>query len=74
MVIQPVFLKILFLQSSHKKRRRSDFIPYRDSVLTWLLKENLGKEWNFSIVFRVSVVYKKATIISVQQVATQRQP
>lgn len=28
------------MQSS--KRRRSDFIPYRDSVLTWLLKENLG--------------------------------
>uniref|UniRef100_A0AAY4AN04 Kinesin motor domain-containing protein n=1 Tax=Denticeps clupeoides TaxID=299321 RepID=A0AAY4AN04_9TELE len=24
------------------KRKRSDFIPYRDSVLTWLLKENLG--------------------------------
>ncbi|XP_010789363.1 kinesin-like protein KIF1C, partial [Notothenia coriiceps] len=25
------------------KKRRSDFIPYRDSVLTWLLKENLGQ-------------------------------
>uniref|UniRef100_A0A673LL64 Kinesin-like protein n=1 Tax=Sinocyclocheilus rhinocerous TaxID=307959 RepID=A0A673LL64_9TELE len=24
------------------KKRRSDFIPYRDSVLTWLLRENLG--------------------------------
>lgn len=32
----------LLFQSSQKKRRRSDFVPYRDSVLTWLLKENLG--------------------------------
>jgi len=31
----------VYLQS-HKKKRRTDFIPYRDSVLTWLLRENLG--------------------------------
>lgn len=24
------------------KRKKSEFIPYRDSVLTWILKENLG--------------------------------
>lgn len=31
-----------FQQSSHKKKK-TEFIPYRDSVLTWLLKENLGE-------------------------------
>uniref|UniRef100_A0AAY4AIT2 Kinesin motor domain-containing protein n=1 Tax=Denticeps clupeoides TaxID=299321 RepID=A0AAY4AIT2_9TELE len=29
-------------EMQNSKRKRSDFIPYRDSVLTWLLKENLG--------------------------------
>ncbi|XP_030648204.1 kinesin-like protein KIF1C [Chanos chanos] len=24
------------------KKKKSDFVPYRDSVLTWLLRENLG--------------------------------
>uniref|UniRef100_A0A9J8CJ16 Kinesin motor domain-containing protein n=1 Tax=Cyprinus carpio carpio TaxID=630221 RepID=A0A9J8CJ16_CYPCA len=29
-------------EMQNSKRRKSEFIPYRDSVLTWILKENLG--------------------------------
>ena len=25
-----------------KKKTKAHFVPYRDSVLTWILKENLG--------------------------------
>ncbi|XP_032942689.1 kinesin-like protein KIF1C [Catharus ustulatus] len=30
------------LADATSKKKKPDFIPYRDSVLTWLLKENLG--------------------------------
>ncbi|XP_068687799.1 kinesin-like protein unc-104 isoform X4 [Montipora foliosa] len=41
-------------QSSQKKKRRSDFIPYRDSVLTWLLRENLGGNSKTAMIAAIS--------------------
>lgn len=32
------------LSPQNKKKKKTDFIPYRDSVLTWLLRENLGED------------------------------
>uniref|UniRef100_A0A6Q8PFJ8 plus-end-directed kinesin ATPase n=1 Tax=Homo sapiens TaxID=9606 RepID=A0A6Q8PFJ8_HUMAN len=29
--------------NKNKKKKKTDFIPYRDSVLTWLLRENLAQ-------------------------------
>ena len=29
-----------------KKKTKAHFVPYRDSVLTWILKENLGNAPN----------------------------
>ncbi len=34
---------LAFVFQASKKKKKQDFIPYRDSVLTWLLRENLGK-------------------------------
>lgn len=37
-----------------KKKKKSDFIPYRDSVLTWLLRENLGGNSKTAMIAAVS--------------------
>ncbi|KAG5442151.1 Kinesin-like protein unc-104, partial [Clonorchis sinensis] len=39
---------------SSKKKKRSDFIPYRDSVLTWLLRENLGGNSHTTMIATIS--------------------
>ncbi|KAF2354987.1 Kinesin-like KIF1-type [Trinorchestia longiramus] len=38
----------------HKKRKGDQFIPYRDSVLTWLLRENLGGNSKTAMVAAIS--------------------
>uniref|UniRef100_A0A667WZD3 plus-end-directed kinesin ATPase n=1 Tax=Myripristis murdjan TaxID=586833 RepID=A0A667WZD3_9TELE len=40
--------------SASKKKKKSDFIPYRDSVLTWLLRENLGGNSRTAMVAALS--------------------
>uniref|UniRef100_A0A7N8YLZ5 plus-end-directed kinesin ATPase n=1 Tax=Mastacembelus armatus TaxID=205130 RepID=A0A7N8YLZ5_9TELE len=45
-------LMLCFLQS--KKKKKTDFIPYRDSVLTWLLRENLGGNSRTAMVAALS--------------------
>ncbi|XP_052820587.1 kinesin-like protein unc-104 isoform X2 [Mya arenaria] len=37
-----------------KKKKKTDFIPYRDSVLTWLLRENLGGNSKTAMVAALS--------------------
>uniref|UniRef100_A0A8C8BNA7 Kinesin family member 1B n=1 Tax=Otus sunia TaxID=257818 RepID=A0A8C8BNA7_9STRI len=40
--------------STSKKKKKTDFIPYRDSVLTWLLRENLGGNSRTAMVAALS--------------------
>lgn len=37
-----------------KNRKKTDHIPYRDSVLTWLLKENLGGNSKTAMIAAIS--------------------
>ncbi|UYV71414.1 unc-104 [Cordylochernes scorpioides] len=39
---------------STKKKKKADFIPYRDSVLTWLLRENLGGNSKTAMIAAIS--------------------
>ncbi|XP_044740263.1 kinesin-like protein unc-104 isoform X3 [Chrysoperla carnea] len=40
--------------SKAKKSKKADFIPYRDSVLTWLLRENLGGNSKTAMIAAIS--------------------
>ena len=36
------------------KKKKEDFVPYRDSVLTWLLKESLGGNSKTAMIAAIS--------------------
>ena len=38
------------------KKKKDDFVPYRDSVLTWLLKESLGGNSKTAMIAAISCV------------------
>lgn len=49
------------LQQNNKKRK-SDFIPYRDSVLTWLLKENLGERRIVTTAKKIPILERQSEV------------
>uniref|UniRef100_A0A8C9QRB3 plus-end-directed kinesin ATPase n=1 Tax=Spermophilus dauricus TaxID=99837 RepID=A0A8C9QRB3_SPEDA len=44
----------MVMSPQNKKKKKTDFIPYRDSVLTWLLRENLGGNSRTAMVAALS--------------------
>ena len=40
--------------SSGKKKKKDEFVPYRDSVLTWLLKDSLGGNSRTAMIAAIS--------------------
>uniref|UniRef100_A0A669R2A5 Kinesin family member 1B n=1 Tax=Phasianus colchicus TaxID=9054 RepID=A0A669R2A5_PHACC len=46
--------KVISALAESKKKKKTDFIPYRDSVLTWLLRENLGGNSRTAMVAALS--------------------
>ncbi|KAK8850531.1 hypothetical protein IAR55_004449 [Kwoniella newhampshirensis] len=43
-------------ESGKSKRKKDDFVPYRDSVLTWLLKESLGGNSKTAMIAAISTL------------------
>ena len=49
-----VGLIALRCEQAVKKKKKGDHIPYRDSVLTWLLRENLGGNSKTAMIAAIS--------------------
>lgn len=43
-----------FQATKSKKTKKADFIPFRDSALTWLLRENLGGNSKTAMIAAIS--------------------
>uniref|UniRef100_A0AAY4EPD0 plus-end-directed kinesin ATPase n=1 Tax=Denticeps clupeoides TaxID=299321 RepID=A0AAY4EPD0_9TELE len=53
-VISALAEVVSILRNNKKKKKVESFIPYRDSVLTWLLRENLGGNSRTAMVAALS--------------------
>ena len=55
-VIEPTnfFSFVIGCDQAMKKKKKGDHIPYRDSVLTWLLRENLGGNSKTAMIAAIS--------------------
>ena len=42
------------VEADSKKGKKKEFVPYRDSVLTWLLKESLGGNSKTAMIAAIS--------------------
>ena len=49
-----IYLHLQTNNTVKTKKKKGDFIPYRDSVLTWLLRENLGGNSKTAMVAAIS--------------------
>lgn len=45
---------VICTNQATKKKKKADHIPYRDSVLTWLLRENLGGNSKTAMIAAIS--------------------
>uniref|UniRef100_A0A1X7T9E7 Kinesin motor domain-containing protein n=1 Tax=Amphimedon queenslandica TaxID=400682 RepID=A0A1X7T9E7_AMPQE len=45
---------LIVIHALASAKKKGDFVPYRDSVLTWLLKENLGGNFRTAMIAAIS--------------------
>lgn len=49
-----LLLMLNLLNGQNKRKKKAEYIPYRDSVLTWLLKESLGGNSKTAMIAAIS--------------------